>query len=59
VIGRAGLKSDEATAAGARIFGEVHRLTSQMLAGLDAAELVITDRVLATITQRANEILAG
>jgi DNA-binding MarR family transcriptional regulator len=51
------------TPEGARIFedlsGEVGKLTAHMWAGLDSADLATAARVLTTITQRANALLAG
>jgi DNA-binding MarR family transcriptional regulator len=51
------------TPAGARLSDqltlEVGQLTAHLWEGLDAAELTIAARVLTTITQRANALLAG
>jgi hypothetical protein len=42
-----------------RLSGEVSKLTAQMWEGLDSADLTTAARVLTTITQRANALLAG
>jgi DNA-binding MarR family transcriptional regulator len=51
------------TPEGASIFenlsGEVGQLTAHMWDGLDSADLATAARVLATITRRANALLAG
>jgi hypothetical protein len=51
------------TAEGARLFeelsGQVGKFTSHMWEGLDSEDLATAARVLITITQRANELLAG
>ena len=51
------------TPGGARRFedlsGEIGKFTAQMWDGLDSADLTTAARVLTTITQRANALLAG
>jgi DNA-binding MarR family transcriptional regulator len=51
------------TPEGARVFehlsGEVGALTAHMWDGLDSADLATAERVLTTITRRANALLAG
>ncbi len=51
------------TTEGARLFdqlsSEVGKLTAQMWEGLDSADLATAARMLTTITERANALLAG